>query len=221
MSQYDTDEFKCNKQVTNAPGYPFVTQNIFIQVIFQQFRIHTPNIIFENRIVYFTFDYIHAWFAVPVITTIFENFRDKDYYCVFPFFQIWFCCMILFTLLLFQSPLYYVRNFLPLVNFFQNFSMPAVTHPITKPSNKTKNIPPTFGSPSSLTDPLPASESPPPALHCSPFSLFHHLFLSLWIIPSSLSLIIALLTYERNGDPVLKTMIKHKLNIWKWNYHQL
>ena len=123
-------------------------------------------------------------------------------FCVFPFFQIWFCCMILFTLLLFQSPLYYVRNFLPLVNFFQNFSMPAVTHPITKPSNKTKNIPPTFGSPSSLTDPLPASESPPPALHCSPFSLFHHLFLSLWIIPSSLSLIIALLTYERNGDPI-------------------
>ena len=118
------------------------------------------------------------------------------------FFQICFYYMISSTLLLFPLSLYYVRNFLPLVNFFQNFSIPAVTHPITKPSNKTKNIPPTFGSPSSLTDPLPASDSPPPALHCSPFSFFHHLFLSLWIIPSSLSLIIALLTYERNGDPI-------------------
>ena len=138
--------------------------------------------------------------VILMVRIIIMKYISKTIITILSYYWFTIYCSMITDFEIFYS--IHVKNLLPLLNFFQNFSTAAVTQPITSPSSNTKNIPPTFWSPSSLTEPELSSELSPLAAHPPPAcSFFHHLFLSLCIIPSSFNLMMALLIWERRGDP--------------------
>ncbi len=78
------------------------------------------------------------------------------------------------------------------------YSRAARRHPTTTPMARTRKMPPTLVSPSSLTEadsPSSCWQAPPPR------SSFHHLSFSWAILRSSFSLMMAELIADRRGDP--------------------